>query len=250
MTEPPGPSIKKRKKYHSNNPHKRGKYNLEPGLKGFLCSCNFREKDCVRESYNILNEYFDRLHGSENDPTDLEEEIKALKAERRFQVVESGAKNFLFIRTTLDDPVRLAETIIKDVAEQKAQKTRYLLRLVPIEATCKAYLEDIKTTAAALIEKHFKDSPKTFSVIFNHRNNNSVPKDDVIKALADLVAAQRSDHKVDLKNAETSIVVEVVRGIALLGVVPNFLKYKKYNLQTLAEDEPKVEIASGDNPSV
>jgi len=36
---------------------------LEPGMKGFLITCNNREKEAVREAYNILNEYADELYG-------------------------------------------------------------------------------------------------------------------------------------------------------------------------------------------
>lgn len=59
---------KKRKKYfsHQGNDFKRRKrLSLECGMKGFLCTCNFREKDCVREAYNLLNEYADKLYGVE-----------------------------------------------------------------------------------------------------------------------------------------------------------------------------------------
>ena len=34
---------------------------LECGMQGFLCTTNFREKDCVREAYNILNEFLEKL---------------------------------------------------------------------------------------------------------------------------------------------------------------------------------------------
>lgn len=37
----------------------RKRKNLEVGMKGFLCTCNIHERDCVREAYNILNEYYE-----------------------------------------------------------------------------------------------------------------------------------------------------------------------------------------------
>ena len=36
---------------------------LDAGMKGFLVTCNNQEKQCVRESYNLLNEYADKLYG-------------------------------------------------------------------------------------------------------------------------------------------------------------------------------------------
>ena len=38
---------------------------LDVGMKGFLITCNTHEKEAVRESYNILNEYADKLYGPE-----------------------------------------------------------------------------------------------------------------------------------------------------------------------------------------
>ena len=38
---------------------------LDIGMKGFLITCNTHEKEAVRESYNILNEYADKLYGPE-----------------------------------------------------------------------------------------------------------------------------------------------------------------------------------------
>lgn len=59
---------KRKRKYYSINHNyqkKRRQYTLEPGIKGFFCTCNFHEKDCVREAKNILTEYADNLYGSE-----------------------------------------------------------------------------------------------------------------------------------------------------------------------------------------
>lgn len=44
-----------------NNSKKKHRNYLAPGMKGFICTCNFREKECVKESYNILNEYADEI---------------------------------------------------------------------------------------------------------------------------------------------------------------------------------------------
>lgn len=254
----------KRRQQYTPSGHKRRRYTLEPGLRGFICSCNFKEKECIREAYNILNEYGDMVYGPESNQGETEEEtinveediegllkeIEAIqsveKSGRRFQVVDSGAKNFLFIRTNISDPVKVAEMIVKDISDKKKHKTRHLLRLIPIEATCKAYLYDIKKVAQPLIEKYFKDAPKSFSIIYNHRNNNNVSKEEVITTIADMITSTRSDHVVNLKHAEISVIVEIVKNVALLGVVPHFIKYKKYNLNSLRSNSLSVYARAGD----
>ncbi len=37
------------------------------------------------------------------------------KEERRFQAVETGAQNLLFVRTTLEDPVELATAVMDGI---------------------------------------------------------------------------------------------------------------------------------------
>lgn len=58
---------KRKKKYYQNN-KKQNTGVLDAGLKGILITCN-NEQKCVKESYNILNEFADDLFGLENSVT-------------------------------------------------------------------------------------------------------------------------------------------------------------------------------------
>ncbi|XP_055843640.1 THUMP domain-containing protein 1 homolog [Episyrphus balteatus] len=241
---------------------------LEIGHRGFLATCNFREKDCIRECYNLLNQYANELYGpiankddvKEKKPEpeeetdiadDLQKEIDAAKAAAkpggnlcRFNSIDTGAKNCIFIKTILPNPVELGTKIIKDIAETKMQKTRYLLRLTPIEVVCQANVNEITKAAGALFDKHFLKEAKTFAIVFNRRFNNDIKRDEIIKILADLVFDKNMNNKVDLKNAELAVIVEIIKGKCCLSVVEGYFKYKKYNLIELASsrtDEKKTE---------
>lgn len=49
---------KKRKPNYSQKNSKKSNRNfMEIGQHGYLATCNFREKDCIRECYNILDQY-------------------------------------------------------------------------------------------------------------------------------------------------------------------------------------------------
>ncbi|XP_037818078.1 THUMP domain-containing protein 1 homolog [Lucilia sericata] len=265
MSEPPAKKQKfqyKKKFYQPNR-----KQYLEVGHKGFLATCNFNEKDCVRECYNILNQYANELYGPEEDEqkevsndqiaqkkqeandeehaTDdiadvLQKQIDATQlkiktpGKRRFQAVDTGASNCVFIKTTLDDPVAMAGHIVKDIAETKQQKTRHLLRLVPIDAVCKANDKDIVNTAGQLCDKYFLKEPTTFSIVFNKRFNNDINRDQMIREIADLIHAKNIKNKVDLKHAKRSLIVEVIKGLCCLSVVDDYMGMKKYNLVELA----------------
>lgn len=271
-----GESNSKRRKmsgYQKNKSyrnHKPAKF-LETGIKGFLATCNFREKDCVRECYNLLNEYANADEKTESDAsqppkvgdasegddveeedisTQLENEIKTMNASskvdvKRFQQVETKTPNCVFIKTTLPDPIDLGVKIVRDIAATKKQKTRLLLRFIPVEVVCKASIEDIKNAAGKLFDKYFLNvEPKTFSIVVNKRYNNSVERMAIIRELADIVAFKNVQHKVDLKNAELSVVVEIIKGLCCLTVLPDYNELKKFNVLELGiakEDKPETE---------
>lgn len=213
MSDEPNSKRRKmnQKKVYQN--HNKSKNFLEPGIRGFFATCNFREKDCVRECYNLLNEYIDqeptqsdvqvaiekkkvlqskeeKLNDSgtaagvddddveeEDISTLLEKEIKTItsakKGDRnRFQQVESGVGNCIFIKTTIPDANELGVRIVRDLAETKKRKTRFLLRFWPVDIVCRANIEDIKNSAGKLFDKIFLNAdPTTYSVVFNKRYN-------------------------------------------------------------------------------
>ncbi|XP_053603002.1 THUMP domain-containing protein 1 homolog [Plodia interpunctella] len=264
---------RKKKKFYFRK--RKNKYFLEPGFRGFFCTCNFREKDCVKEVYNLLNEYTaklypdlnavdpverpasvapdDRSESESEDETDigdlLKREVDSLKRNsqkslkhKRFQVVETGASNCIFIKTNLPSPEELIEAIVKDLHVTKLQKTRHVMRLLPIMATCKANLPDIMECAGRLFDKYFLKEPSTFAVIFNKRFNSSVSRDLIIKELAEMVVMKNGDNKADLKNPTLCIIVEIIKGICLLSIVGNYYTYKKYNLHELSKQETNNDV--------
>nr|CAG4644405.1 EOG090X0GPG [Lepidurus arcticus] len=238
---------------------KRALYKLDAGQKGFLCTCNNREKECVREAYNLLNEYADKLYGPENkaeaktsaqkeneeeeDIADaLAKEVSTIKeqstnqVERRFKSVESGANNCIFIKTTVESPTAMVNSILEDIKTTGQQKSRFLIRLLPIEATCKGNLEDITRSVEPLIETHFPDV-KTFSILFRVRNNNQMKRDEVIAAVAQMVTKRFPDIKPNLNDPDKSIIIEIVQKHVCLGVVSRYFDFAKYNILEFAQKQ-------------
>ncbi|XP_028044714.1 THUMP domain-containing protein 1 homolog isoform X2 [Monomorium pharaonis] len=232
---------KRNNRYATNrNDYKKRKSILQPGMMGFLCTCNYHEKGCVTDAYRLLNLFSDEKSASDKESatssaintfvkkkvdklleesdikdedisTALEKEINELKTEhemplpfRKFQVVDTGVKNMIFIASTIPNPLQLVTKIVSELDTTKKQCTRYLLRLLPIEVVCKAYMDKIKIKASELFERYFAQEPKTFSIVFNHRNNNSIKRDEIIEDLAEIILKKNP--------------------------APNYYKFKKYNL--------------------
>lgn len=271
------PAIKKSKMVNNKFKQNKKKYFqqskkqfLQAGQRGFLVTCNMNEKACVRECYNLLNHYADELYGPEavsKQDTDAEavkdgdggdadsDDVDAAVAKcrqifeqrrLRFQNVDTGTTNCIFIRTQLEDPLALGKHIVEDITATGKAMSRFVLRMVPIEAVCRSNMPDIINTAGALFDKHFLKEPTTYGIIFNHRYNNQIKRDPIIKELAELVNSKNMGNKVDLQNAKKSIVVEVLRGFCLLGVIDNYLEFKKYNLSELANASGQKTSAEGE----
>ncbi|XP_048188644.1 THUMP domain-containing protein 1 [Perognathus longimembris pacificus] len=267
VPQPPPQVASKRKSKAQYVPAKRarrcdagGSRQLEPGLQGILITCNMNERKCVEEAYSLLNEYGDDLYGpekfvekdqqpsgSEEDDDDdvesaLKKEVGDIKAStemrlRRFQSVESGANNVVFIRTLGIEPEKLVHHILQDMYKTKKKKTRVILRMLPVSGTCKAFLEDMKKYAETFLEPWFKAPNKgTFQIVYKSRNNGHMNREEVIKELAGIVASLNSENKVDLTNPQYTVVVEIIKAVCCLSVVEDYMLFRKYNLQEVVKN--------------
>jgi len=249
---------------------------LKEDMVGFLLTCNNREREAVREGYNLLNEFADKLLGpekkKEDDNTvedldcddidnafdkekgDLAEEKSKEFSERRFQQVESGANNCMFIKTTLEDPELLVNDIIAHISETKVQKARFILRMIPILGTCKAYEENIEKLAEKILSNIFTAGTEmTYSILFKTRNNNKVSRDDTIRTLGGVANRLPGKTSVDLKTPDVCVVVEIIRTVCCIGIARNYFARKKFNLVELAKpdiDELEPKPTEEENVSV
>uniref|UniRef100_T1JK63 THUMP domain-containing protein n=1 Tax=Strigamia maritima TaxID=126957 RepID=T1JK63_STRMM len=240
---------KKRSKnfYIQKNKRQKRNFELTPGVRGFIVTCNNnKERNCIREAYDLLNEFADKLYGPESaedacatsDNISIEEELKkeveALKdKERRFQVVESGVRNCLFIRTKLEDPCAVMYAILNEIEKTRTQRTKFLLRMLPVMDTCKPFIEDIKKCMDTLVTNFFatvNEENSTYALTFKIRNNHSLKRDDLLPALLELIQGKKLAISPDLKNPAVVINVEIVCKTCCLSIVKNYYKYRRCNL--------------------
>ncbi|XP_078376011.1 THUMP domain-containing protein 1-like [Oculina patagonica] len=266
--------------YVGHKKKKRGQELLTPGMKGILVTCNEREKLCVREAYNVLNEYADKLYGPEHnrqgddaasnsDSEDIEEalakevkELQEAKQEKRFQAVLSGANNVIFIKTNLPDskdPTDLVHTILTDMLKTGCKKTRHCQRFLPIAGSCHANKEDLQKLAEQMFQSTFfaEDAkPSTFCVMYKSRNNSSMHRDDTIAALAAMVMNAGKGHTVNLNNPDLAICVEIIKNVCCMSVVKDLFKLRKYNIHEVNEqifrsqNNTRTKDAKGDDSSI
>jgi tRNA acetyltransferase TAN1 len=84
---------------------------------------------------------------------------------------------------------------------------------------------------------YFKDGYKSFKILPNIRHSK-LPKDQLIKILAEMVCEINPLNIVDLTNPEYTIVAEVIKATLCLTVLRDFLKFKKFNILEIVSPTP------------
>ncbi|XP_060947893.1 THUMP domain-containing protein 1 [Limanda limanda] len=258
-----------RKRYGHHGKRWKGSRELEVGMEGILITCNMNERKCTAEAFNLLSEYAEELlgpeklqentGGSSSDEEAEEEDVEvALKKEvaqlkasgakqqRRFQAMESGANNVIFIRTQNLESDKLVHHILSDLHTTKKKKSRVILRMLPVTGTCKAFQDDMVKYLTTYLESWFKTpNCATYQIAFKARNSSHNKRDEIIKSIAELVGKLNPNNKVDLTNPELTIIVEVIKTVCCLSVVKDYSLYRKYNVQEVIKEEaPKPDAAA------
>ena len=221
---------------------------LKTSTKGIIATANFLDYGCRREVFSLLDDFCAAeekpavTDGNQEVDDEIAKEIAELKAEKkRFQLVDTTLNNMMFIAVSDSsiEPCKLVHKILSTLREKKERKTRFTQRLLPVSHTCYASLDDIKKTALAMTKDQFHNkTPKTFGIFFKSRNNSSISRDDVIKAVAGVVTDNETFaefNKVHLDNPEYAIIINIVKTVAMLGVVKDFKLLCKYNIDELTK---------------
>lgn len=170
----------------------------------------------------------------------IEAELEELgdREKVKFAGLESGCNGVIFIRMRKESgcpsPSELVEYIMNKAASTGKHMSRFILRVLPVELTCYASVEEISRTAKSLIEQYFPSGedhpPIKFAVLYEARANSGIERTKIIDTVAKLVP---QCHKVDLSNPDKTIVVQIVKTVCMIGVVHKFKQLLKYNLRQL-----------------
>lgn len=146
----------------------------------------------------------------------------------------TGAKNYVFIRSTLEDPLPLSLRIMDDILKQQRQKTKKLIRMIPVQATCRAFQDDIVKAVKGLCESYFKEKGESFYIAIKVKNNNSVDRESLKASLITVVTEAHSANTPELKDPDVVVNIDVIKNVCCISFLPGyFTKYCKYNLLSL-----------------
>jgi len=125
-------------------------------------------------------------------------------------------------------------------ATRMAPSSRLLCRVLPIDYTCKPFVDDFRKLAQEVLPQHVGPDaePTVWALEFRARNTNTLKKEAVLGIIDDIVP--KGKHRVNLSDPKKCILVEVNPLFCGLSILPQWAALKKYNLHALTTpDEVK-----------
>jgi tRNA(Ser,Leu) C12 N-acetylase TAN1 len=137
------------------------------------------------------------------------------------------------------DPIASIQMIIADLDAKstRAPSSRFVTRMVPIQATCFASLEELKLTAIELFKLYLPTTTtKTFGIVVQRRHCDSLTRSQIIDTIGTIISDMIPTCVVQLQKPDVTIMVEICKTICGISVIADYDRYRKFNLFT-AKDE-------------
>ena len=260
--------IKEYNKQKEKKKKKSNEININEEMKGFLIFTDkHREKNCIRDAYNILNDVTEKLYpnidnnesninlneeiniknNNTNISSKIEEEIKKLKKNKNiFYSIDTRCAAIVFIKIEQEymeqiSPKEIVNYIINEVINTQKLLSKCISKFYPIEICTKYNFDILKEKVDELVKKYFSENiekTKTWKIELRVRNNNSVNKKEIMNYIFNKI--NRDKYIVEYKKPELTFFVEISCNLMCLSVLEKFSEYKSYNLQSLAKTEEEI----------
>ncbi|KHN25631.1 THUMP domain-containing protein 1 [Glycine soja] len=198
-------------------------------------------KQCCKTNVPACN-FSDKVEHKSIDKL-IEEEFKELgdKNKRRFAKLDSGCNGVVFVQMRKKDGDRSPKDIVHRIVTSAASTGKHMSSLMLCFKG-----GNFKNNQASCGTVLSCGNSKSTQVLYEARANTGVDRMEIIDAVAKSVPGP---HKVDLKNPDKTIVVEIARfdieltnassscfawqTVCLIGVIEKYKELSKYNLRQL-----------------
>ncbi|ORY93817.1 hypothetical protein BCR43DRAFT_461136 [Syncephalastrum racemosum] len=239
----------------------KGYFKVPLDASGVLVACRRGcERKAAKELVDLFTQYADEMYPAQskdgdndenNDDNDDEEEedfeasiakelseLKAPQKNQRVSSIHTDVECLTFIKTKHPiQPVDLVHRILSDLERDQKPRTRYTSRLLPVQKTCLADTEKMQNLASKLLVP-VMDAPaedgslpgRTYAVMPRVRRFSGLERKAIIDCITPLVAER---HRVDLDSPDYTIIVEICENVCMMSVVPDWNRFKKYNIESI-----------------
>jgi len=211
------------------------------------------DADKLSVNHEAIGESDDEYGGGEDIEKAIAKEIKSMKRprrEQRFTNCETHTACLVFMACKPPiDPVALIHEHMSEVERTGVTRTKFARRFIPVSGTCDANVPEIISLLQRLLldsELAKEDKPISYKIELRIRNHNTLEKDEVIRAIAKCIP---TCHKVDLKNPEVFILAEVFKSFFTMGIVKDYMRFKKFNVVEVCVAANSTANANASGPS-
>ena len=144
------------------------------------------------------------------------------------------------------DPVPVVRQILQDITDDSARdapSSRFVSRMIPIQATCFPSQEELQLVSRMLIQRYFPRTAASFGVAHKRRMcPDQFTKEIIIDTVAAEVLAVAPKIKVNLDNPDVTVVVEVCKNLCGVSVIPKCKEhFRNFNLAVARDEQTKDE---------
>jgi tRNA acetyltransferase TAN1 len=135
------------------------------------------------------------------------------------------------------DPISTVRGIMADIdndTNKAVPRSRFVTRIIPIQATCFASPEELTLTTKEVLNRYLSRTTKTFAITFKRRHCTKIDRNTVIKIVGDAVIQVVPKCTVNLDNPDATILVEICNNLVGISVIENLKKYRNFNLTEAA----------------
>jgi tRNA(Ser,Leu) C12 N-acetylase TAN1 len=180
-------------------------------------------------------------------------ELRDAGKKAAFRWHDTGVNNTIFVifprGGAAPRPSEVAADVVAHVKATKALPARFLLKVLPVEASSFVGVDEISKLAQSYLPERFAalaaangTESVTFAVEVERRACAGADARAVIDAVAKAVPAP---HKVNLGKPDVTVIAQLVRNVCALSVAPRYKALCKYNVRVASEPEDAAEAGGG-----
>lgn len=167
--------------------------------------------------------------------------VKHRRPQPRFRFYDTGCRGVVFIACRRDvAPVPLVCALFQNAFETGERTCTLAARMLPATHICKAHLDNIVRSAQSLLDERFLKEGAlavSYNVQCRVRNTSLVNKLEVSDAVNALILGSAAGHTYALDDPEYVVVIEIMKNLCFMSVLPHWQRYAAYNIATVADPD-------------
>ncbi|OCF57556.1 hypothetical protein L486_05014 [Kwoniella mangroviensis CBS 10435] len=166
------------------------------------------------------------------------ESMDQSKKSTRFQLCSHDVICVIYINVLPPlSPYKLVRHIMEQAESSARTGLKWCKRIIPVTGIAGATIKQLSEMSSKVVEEGFKTEDNRslkFAIDTNTRQSDRLDRMDMIHTVAAEITNINIEHKVDLKNPDKTVLIELYKNSVGMGIVEDYERFKKYNPGSIA----------------